>query len=130
MNRARVRARLCRKKCRQSICNLIDQHGNVSPGGPRVDDPTVRELVCLNLASANHEVFTAVDDLQDPQMMVTRLPDIIVADVQMSNMDGFGVPALRSCAIHWMRTRLAAELRRNSSTKLRLNAGTQSASIH
>lgn len=57
------------------------------------DDPTIRELVRLHLASANHEVFTAVDGLQGLQMAVARLPDIIISDVQMPNMDGFGMLA-------------------------------------
>ena len=57
------------------------------------DDPTIRELVRLHLASANHEVITASDGLQGLQLAVNRLPDIIVSDVQMPNMDGFGMLA-------------------------------------
>jgi class 3 adenylate cyclase/CheY-like chemotaxis protein len=57
------------------------------------DDPTIRELVRLHLSSANHEVMTASDGLQGLQMAVSRLPDIIISDVQMPNMDGFGMLA-------------------------------------
>ncbi|MBL8378663.1 MAG: protein kinase [Burkholderiales bacterium] len=57
------------------------------------DDPTIRELVRLHLTSANHEVLTAADGLQGLQMAVSRLPDIIISDVQMPNMDGFGMLA-------------------------------------
>ncbi|HEX4325624.1 MAG TPA: protein kinase [Burkholderiales bacterium] len=57
------------------------------------DDPTIRELVRLHLASANHDVITASDGLQGLQLAVNRLPDIIVSDVQMPNMDGFGMLA-------------------------------------
>ena len=57
------------------------------------DDPTIRELVRLHLASANHEVITASDGMQGLQLAVNRLPDIIVSDVQMPNMDGFGMLA-------------------------------------
>ncbi|MFN0162695.1 MAG: protein kinase domain-containing protein [Burkholderiales bacterium] len=57
------------------------------------DDPTIRELVRLHLTSANHEVLTASDGLQGLQMAVSRLPDIIISDVQMPNMDGFGMLA-------------------------------------
>ena len=57
------------------------------------DDPTIRELVRLHLASANHEVITAADGLQGLQLAVSKLPDIIISDVQMPNMDGFGMLA-------------------------------------
>ena len=57
------------------------------------DDPTIRELVRLHLASANHDVITAVDGLQGLQMAVSKRPDIIISDVQMPNMDGFGMLA-------------------------------------
>ena len=57
------------------------------------DDPTIRELVRLHLSSASHEVLTAVDGLQGLQMAVSRRPDLIVSDVQMPNMDGFGMLA-------------------------------------
>ena len=57
------------------------------------DDPTIRELVRLHLASANHDVITAADGLQGLQLAVSRHPDIIISDVQMPNMDGFGMLA-------------------------------------
>ena len=57
------------------------------------DDPTIRELVRLHLASANHDVITAADGLQGLQLAVSKLPDIIISDVQMPNMDGFGMLA-------------------------------------
>ena len=57
------------------------------------DDPTIRELVRLHLASANYDVITAVDGLQGLQYAVTNHPDVIVSDVQMPNMDGFGMLA-------------------------------------
>ena len=57
------------------------------------DDPTIRELVRLHLTSASHEVLTAVDGLQGLQMAVSNRPDVIVSDLQMPNMDGFGMLA-------------------------------------
>ena len=57
------------------------------------DDPTIRELVRLHLASANHDVITAADGLLGLQLAVSKLPDIIISDVQMPNMDGFGMLA-------------------------------------
>jgi serine/threonine-protein kinase PpkA len=57
------------------------------------DDPTIRELVRLHLASASHDVMTASDGLQGLQMAVSNRPDVIVSDVQMPNMDGFGMLA-------------------------------------
>ena len=57
------------------------------------DDPTIRELVRLHLSSASYEVITAVDGLQGLQYAVGHRPDLIVSDVQMPNMDGFGMLA-------------------------------------
>ncbi len=57
------------------------------------DDPTIRELVRLHLSSASYEVLTAVDGLQGLQFAVSHRPDVIVSDVQMPNMDGFGMLA-------------------------------------
>lgn len=57
------------------------------------DDPTIRELVRLHLSSASHDVLTAVDGLQGLQLAVSNRPDVIVSDVQMPNMDGFGMLA-------------------------------------
>lgn len=57
------------------------------------DDPTIRELVRLHLSSASYEVMTAVDGLQGLQYAVVHRPDLIVSDVQMPNMDGFGMLA-------------------------------------
>ena len=57
------------------------------------DDPTIRELVRLHLSSAGYEVLTAVDGLQGLQFAVSHRPDLIVSDVQMPNMDGFGMLA-------------------------------------
>ena len=57
------------------------------------DDPTIRELVRLHLSSAGYEVITAVDGLQGLQYAVGHRPDLILSDVQMPNMDGFGMLA-------------------------------------
>ena len=57
------------------------------------DDPTIRELVRMHLTSASYEVITAVDGLQGLQYAVSSRPDVIVSDVQMPNMDGFGMLA-------------------------------------
>ncbi len=53
------------------------------------DDPAIRELVRLHLASANFEVRTAEDGAQGWQSVLRDPPDLIVSDIAMPNMDGF-----------------------------------------
>ena len=53
------------------------------------DDPAIRELVRLHLASANFEVRTAEDGAQGWESVLKEPPDLIVSDIAMPNMDGF-----------------------------------------
>jgi len=61
------------------------------------DDPDIRSLLRLHLASAGYEVGVAEDAIRAGYMVLARAPDLIVADVNMPHMDGFEfVAALRS----------------------------------
>jgi CheY-like chemotaxis protein len=61
------------------------------------DDPDIRLLLRLHLASAGYEVDVAEDAIQAGYMVLARAPDLIVSDVSMPYMDGFEfVAALKS----------------------------------
>ena len=61
------------------------------------DDPDIRSLLRLHLASAGYEVGLAEDAIQAGYMVLARAPELIVTDVRMPYMDGFEfVAALRA----------------------------------
>ncbi len=61
------------------------------------DDPDIRSLLRLHLASAGYEVGVAEDAIQAGYMVLARPPDLILTDVRMPYMDGFEfVAALRA----------------------------------
>lgn len=67
------------------------------------DNPVVRMLVEQHLESAGHTVMTAADGNEALLLATAIPPDIVLSDVQMPNLDGFGLlAALRA------RTGLAA----------------------
>lgn len=55
------------------------------------DDTTVRENTAELLELSDYEVITAVNGKVGVHMAKTELPDIIVCDVMMPEMDGYGV---------------------------------------
>lgn len=55
------------------------------------DDPDVRRLVALALEGENHEVATAEDGREALRAMAEVLPDLLLLDVMMPNLDGYGV---------------------------------------
>jgi DNA-binding response OmpR family regulator len=62
------------------------------------DDPTVRELVALQLEMEGHEVTTAVDGQAAMDALDTRTADVMVLDVMMPRLNGWDVLA-RLCLI-------------------------------
>lgn len=55
------------------------------------DEPDAVELVAFNLRQAGHTVTTAADGAEALQKARTQLPDLIVLDVMLPELDGFEV---------------------------------------
>ena len=55
------------------------------------DDADVRRLVALALEGESHEVTTASDGQEALLAMAESLPDLLLLDVMMPNLDGYGV---------------------------------------
>jgi two-component system OmpR family response regulator len=55
------------------------------------DEPNIRELLSASLRYAGFEVATAADGQQALAMAATFRPDLLVLDVMMPGLDGFGV---------------------------------------
>ncbi len=62
---------------------------------PRVlvidDDAAILELVAVNLELAGYEVFKAADGIQGQALALQLLPDMVVLDLMLPNVDGFTV---------------------------------------
>lgn|ERR1700712_1026656 len=54
------------------------------------DSRTMRDMLHLALSEAGYRVVQAVDGLDGLQMLEGEQPDIIVTDINMPRMDGFG----------------------------------------
>jgi CheY-like chemotaxis protein len=57
------------------------------------DEPDVRWLIRMSLERAGHEVIDAEDGLRGIAMAMKQRPEIIVLDLMMPVMDGYGVLA-------------------------------------
>jgi two-component system response regulator RpaA len=57
------------------------------------DEPDVRWLIRMSLERAGHEVIDAEDGLRGIAMAMKQHPEIIVLDLMMPVMDGYGVLA-------------------------------------
>jgi DNA-binding response OmpR family regulator len=55
------------------------------------DEPDAVELVAFNLRQAGHSVTTAADGSEALQKARTQLPDLVVLDVMLPEMDGFEI---------------------------------------
>src|SRR5687767_4698475 len=55
------------------------------------DEPNIRELLSASLRYAGFEVATAADGQQALEMAESFRPDLLVLDVMMPGLDGFGV---------------------------------------
>lgn len=55
------------------------------------DEPDAVELLAFNLRQANYSVTTAADGAEALQKARTQLPDLIVLDVMLPEMDGFEI---------------------------------------
>lgn len=55
------------------------------------DSPTVRKLISGKLEKAGHEVVTANDGVEATAMISNLVPDLVLLDINMPNMDGYQV---------------------------------------
>jgi len=53
------------------------------------DDPNLRELLRLHLASAGYGVEVAEDAIAAGYLVLRSAPDLIICDVHMPHLDGF-----------------------------------------
>ena len=64
----------------------------MTTSGLAIDDSaTIRALVSHTLENAGFEVTTAVDGQDGVNVFQTRRFDAVITDINMPNMDGFGV---------------------------------------
>jgi CheY-like chemotaxis protein len=59
------------------------------------DNSTLRLLMALALAEDGHHVETAVDGVEALEAIRRHVPDLVVLDLQMPNLDGWEV--IRAC---------------------------------
>lgn len=52
------------------------------------DDPGIRRLVCCSLATLGHEVFDAADGTAAEEILATRQPCLVIADLRMPGQSG------------------------------------------
>jgi two-component system KDP operon response regulator KdpE len=55
------------------------------------DDPSIRKFVKANLEARDYKVFLASDGNAALKQIEEELPDLILLDIMMPNLDGFGV---------------------------------------
>ncbi|RZO67911.1 MAG: response regulator [Parvularculaceae bacterium] len=54
------------------------------------DSRTMRDMIRLALTSEGFEVFLAEDGVDGLKMLDDLTPDVIITDINMPNLDGFG----------------------------------------
>lgn len=55
------------------------------------DSPTIRALVSKALRPAGFEIFLASDGIEGVEALPDANPDLIITDINMPRMDGFGL---------------------------------------
>jgi two-component system chemotaxis response regulator CheY len=55
------------------------------------DSRTMRDMLRMALAEAGFNVLQAVDGVDGLEVLQTSTPDVIVTDINMPKMDGFGL---------------------------------------
>lgn len=55
------------------------------------DDPSIVELIKINLELIGHETITATDGIKGVALCFQELPDLVILDVMMPEVDGFTV---------------------------------------
>lgn len=63
------------------------------------DSRTMRDMLRLALMAAGYRVIEAVDGVDGLQVLTGERPDVIITDINMPNLDGFGfIEAVRKDA--------------------------------
>jgi len=79
-----------RGECKEEVDNPLK-----GTGLPTIvyseDDPAVREAVCLSLETLSCEVIPAVDGQEGWEKVKRHLPDLVVTDIEMPRLDGYGL---------------------------------------
>ena len=57
------------------------------------DSRTMRDMITLALKDEGFDVTTADDGLHGLEVLEGLQPDVIITDINMPRMDGFGTPA-------------------------------------
>lgn len=55
------------------------------------DSRTMRDMLRMALAEAGYNVLQAEDGVHGLEVLQTAIPDVIVTDINMPKMDGFGL---------------------------------------
>ena len=55
------------------------------------DSRTMRDMLMLALSNAGYRVVQAVDGVHGLEVLGAETPDVIITDINMPRMDGFGV---------------------------------------
>lgn len=70
------------------------------------DSRTIRDMLKLALLNAGYKVIQAVDGVEGLEVLTGTMPDVIVTDINMPRLDGFGfieavraIPKLRGIPI-------------------------------
>jgi DNA-binding response OmpR family regulator len=55
------------------------------------DEPHVLRLVKANLESSGYKILTAADGEQGLSMVESEMPDLVILDIMLPQMDGYAV---------------------------------------
>ena len=55
------------------------------------DEPSIQQILDIRLSMIGYKVFTAADGVEALEVFKCRHPDLIILDVMMPNLDGYGV---------------------------------------
>ena len=65
------------------------------------DDKSLQDIYTINFEAAGYEVLLEGDGLSGISEVVEKMPDIILLDVMMPNMDGFAfLKAIKESSIY------------------------------
>ena len=65
------------------------------------DSRTMRDMLQLTLSQAGYRVVQAVDGVHGLEVLQGETPDVIVTDINMPRMDGFGfIEGVRQSGLH------------------------------